>query len=107
MLSLKRDSSETRNNRTQTMRPGPARHPLSLISALRLLCERWIVILAGLLWIALSLTVAAVVASTAESSNHWLGAFCVYSIIFVLLPVVPFVGWIQRRQKHRPRSDSD
>jgi membrane protein DedA with SNARE-associated domain len=89
------------------MRPGPARNPRSLISAFRSFGERWIVILAGLLWIALSLTIAAVVASSAESSNHWLGAFCVYSIIFILLPVVPFVGWIQRRQKHRPKFHSD
>ena len=89
------------------MRPGPARNPRSLTSAFRSFCERWIVILAGLLWIALSLTIAAVVASSAESSNHWLGAFCVYSIIFILLPVVPFVGWIQRRQKHRTEVHSD
>jgi membrane protein DedA with SNARE-associated domain len=89
------------------MRPGPARNPRSLISAFRSFGERWIVILAGLLWIALSLTIAAVVASSAESSNHWLGVFCVYSIIFILLPVVPFVGWIQRRQKHRPEVHPD
>jgi hypothetical protein len=89
-------------------RPAPSSHSHSLISAVRSFCERWIVFLAGLLWIALSLTVAAAIASSAKSSNHWLGAFCVYTIICVLLPVVPFVGWIERRRKrNRLESGSD
>jgi hypothetical protein len=82
--------------RSQT---APSSHRQRLISGVLSFCKRWVVIIAGLLWIVLSLSLATAVASSAKSSDHWLGAFCVFAVIFVLLPVVPFIGWIERRRK--------
>jgi hypothetical protein len=70
-----------------------------MISAILSFARKWIVIITGILWIALSIVAAAAVASSARSSNHWLGAFCLYAVIFVLVPVVPYLGWIERRRK--------
>jgi len=83
------------------MRPEPPLpdHRHGLLSAILLFAGRWVVVAAGLLWIVLSLAAAAAIAATARSSNHWLGVFCLYAIIFLLLPVIPFLGWIAQRRK--------
>jgi hypothetical protein len=75
-------------------------HRHGLISAILSFGVRWVVLITGMLWIVLSLAAAAAVASTAKSSNHWLGVFCLYAVIFILLPVVPYLGWIAQRRKH-------
>jgi hypothetical protein len=85
-------------------------HRHGLISAVLSFGKRRVVIIAGLFWIVLSIVLAAAVASSARSADHWLGAFCLYAVIFALLPVVPFFGWIERRRKReylRHHSDSD
>lgn len=74
-------------------------HP-SLILSFLVFVKKWITAIAALLWIALSLVISAAVASSARASDHWLGAFCLYAIIFILLPMVPYLGWIERRRKY-------
>ena len=59
----------------------------------------WLVIVTALLWLAISFAAAAMIAATAKASGHWLGVFCLYSVIFMLIPLIPFLGWIERRRK--------
>jgi hypothetical protein len=73
----------------------------NFFSAVMSFGKRRIVIIAGLLWIILSVIIAAAVASSAKSTDHWLGAFCLYTVIFALLPAVPYFGWIERRRQRR------
>jgi hypothetical protein len=51
------------------------------------------------LLVAVSLAGGVAVAATARASNHWLGAFCLYAVIFTMIPMVPFLGWITQRRK--------
>jgi hypothetical protein len=90
------------------LKPGLPEQHHSLVWAIVEFGERWVVLITGVLLLAVSMAGAAAVAATARVSNHWLGAFCLYAVIFTMIPMVPYLGWIaQRRKLERLKRDAN